>query len=86
MRYSLLAAILRSTVRIEVDLALCRCHGVCSEGMPEVLRVVERPGECDHVELIVESPEQGLREKLEAAVRDCPNRVLRLLTEGLKDW
>ena len=38
------------------------------------------------MERIVESPEQGLYAKLKAAVRDCPNRVLRLLTEGSKDW
>ncbi len=69
-------------MRIEVDLALCQGHGVCVEEAPEVFRVVERPGEYDRVELIVESPEQGLREKVEAAVRYCPNRVLRLVTEG----
>ncbi len=70
-------------MRIEVDLALCQGHGVCVEEAPEVFRVVERPGDYDRVELIVESPEQGLREKVEAAVRYCPNRVLRLVTEEL---
>ena len=72
-------------MRIEVDLGLCQGHGICAEEAPEVFRVVERPGAYDHVELIVESPEQGLREKVEAAARYCPNRVLRLLTDEVVD-
>lgn len=65
-------------MRIEVDLVLCQGHGICAEEAPEVFRVVEVPGTYDHVELIMEAPDEGLRDKVEAAVRHCPNRVLRL--------
>ena len=43
MRDSLLAAILRSTVRIEVDLALCQGCGIGAEKVPEVARGREAP-------------------------------------------
>jgi ferredoxin len=65
-------------VRIRIDFELCQGHGVCAEEAPEVFRVVEKPAGYDQVELIVESPKEDLREKVEAAVRYCPNRVLRL--------
>ena len=66
-------------MRVEVDLLLCQGHGICAEEAPEVFRVVTREGAYDRVELIVESPAAGLRERVEAAVRYCPNRVLRLV-------
>jgi ferredoxin len=65
-------------VRIRVDLELCQGHGVCALEAPEVFRVVPVPGAYDRVELIVASPDEALREKVEAAVRFCPNRVLSL--------
>lgn len=66
-------------MRIEIDLALCQGHGICAEEAPKVFRLVEEQGTYDHVELILESPDEGLREGIEAAVRYCPNRVLRLV-------
>jgi len=68
-------------MRIVIDLALCQGHGICAEEAPLVFRVVEKIGEYDHVELIVESPDEGLREGVEAAIRYCPNRVLSLAAE-----
>jgi ferredoxin len=65
-------------MRIKIDLQLCQGHGLCQEEAPEVFRVVEVPGAYDHVELIMTSPDESLREKVEAAVRFCPNRVLSL--------
>ena len=66
-------------MRVEIDHDLCQGHGICAEEAPDVFRVVERPGTYDHVELIVESPEEGARGRIEAAVRYCPNRVLRIV-------
>ena len=69
-------------MRIEIDIALCQGHGVCAEEAPRVFRVVEEAGGYDHVELIVDAldaPDESLREGIEAAVRYCPNRVLRLV-------
>lgn len=65
-------------MRVKVDLELCQGHGLCQEEAPEVFRVVERPGDYDRVELLLESPGEELRGKVEAAVRYCPNRVISL--------
>jgi ferredoxin len=65
-------------MRVRVDLQLCQGHGLCQEEAPEVFRVVEVPGAYDRVELIVEEPDESLREKVEAAVRFCPNRVISI--------
>ena len=65
-------------MKIKIDLALCQGHGVCEDEAPEVFRVIEKPGAYDFVELIVESPDEGLRHKVETAVRYCPNRVLSI--------
>lgn len=65
-------------MRIKADLELCQGHGVCQEEAPEVFRVVRVAGDYDHVEVIVAEPDEGLRQKVEAAVRFCPNRVLSI--------
>jgi ferredoxin len=65
-------------VRITIDLQLCQGHGVCVEEAPEVFRVVAAPGRYDHAELILEDPDESLRRKVEAAVKFCPNRSLKL--------
>lgn len=66
-------------MRIEIDLQLCQGHGVCAEEAPEVFRVVPEPGRYDHAELIVAEPDEGLRPRVEAAVKYCPNRALRIV-------
>ena len=64
------------TLRIKIDLALCQGHGQCAEEAPEVFRVVNNPTAYDHAELIMESPDEALRPKVERAIRYCPNRVI----------
>jgi ferredoxin len=68
-------------MRIRVDLELCQGHGLCQEEAPEVFRVVDRPGDYGHVELILERPPEELREKVLAAARFCPNRVISVEDE-----
>jgi ferredoxin len=68
-------------MRVIVDRELCQGHALCQEEAPEVFRVIERPGEYDQVELIQERPPEALRAKVEAAVRHCPNRVIRISEE-----
>jgi ferredoxin len=63
-------------LRVRVDLDLCQGHGLCQEEAPEVFRVVDRPGEYPQVEVILEEPPGSLRDKLRAAERFCPNRVI----------
>ena len=65
-------------LRVRVDLDLCQGHGMCQEEAPEVFRVVDRPGDYARVELILERPPEELREKVRAAERFCPNRVIRV--------
>jgi ferredoxin len=68
-------------VRVRVDLDLCQGHSMCQLEAPEIFRVVDRPGEYPQVEVILEAPPEALREKLEAAVRYCPNRVISIVEE-----
>ena len=65
-------------MRVKVDLELCQGHALCQEEAPEVFRVIERPGAYDQVSLLDEQPPESLRRKVEAAVRHCPNRVIRI--------
>ena len=81
MSHSLPAASLAAAVRVKIDVALCQGHGLCQEEAPEVFRVVEVAGDYDVVELLTERPAAELREKVEAAVRYCPNRVISVLED-----
>jgi ferredoxin len=65
-------------VRVRVDVQLCQGHGLCQEEAPEVFHVIEVPGAYDYVELVTASPDEGLRAKVEAAVRFCPNQVISI--------
>lgn len=53
---------------------------MCEDEAPEIFRVVEsEDGSYSHVEILVQEPDAGLREKAERAVRFCPNRALSIL-------
>lgn len=69
-------------MRVRVDLDLCQGHGMCQEEAPEVFRVVDNPGDYGRVEVILERPPEELREKVLAAARFCPNRVIRVEEDG----
>jgi ferredoxin len=65
-------------MRVTADLDLCQGHGVCQMEAPEIFHVRERPGDHDQVEVLFDDVPEALHSKLEAAVRFCPNRVLRI--------
>ena len=66
-------------MRVVVDEQLCQGHGMCEDAAPEVFRVRESAdGTYSLVEILVTEPDASLREKVEDAVRFCPNRALRL--------
>jgi ferredoxin len=69
-------------VRVKVDLGLCQGHAMCEQEAAEVFRVVDRPGDYAQVEVILVEPPEELREKVEAAVRYCPNRVISIVEDG----
>ena len=65
---------------IVADLQLCQGHGMCEDAAPEVFRVVDSDdGSYAHVEILLPEPDAALREKVESAVKFCPNRALRIV-------
>jgi len=68
-------------LRVRVDLDLCQGHGMCREEAPEVFRVVDDPSDYARVEVLLERPPEALREKVLAAARFCPNRVISVEEE-----
>lgn len=62
-------------MRIQVDWDLCQGHGACKTEAPEVFDVNEKQGA---VVLLQESPPEALRASVEAAVKYCPTRALRI--------
>ncbi|MDJ0849675.1 MAG: ferredoxin [Myxococcota bacterium] len=61
--------------RIRVDLDLCQGHGVCVGECPDVFDIERTENK---VELKTESPDPGLRERVELAVRHCPTNALAI--------
>jgi ferredoxin len=61
-------------VRVVVDRDLCQGHGVCESEAPEVFSVSKQRV----LTVLVESPPDGTRALIEAAVRFCPTGALRI--------
>lgn len=64
-------------MRIEIDLDLCQGHGMCEMEAPEVF-VAHR----DHAEILDATPDESLREQVEAAVQYCPTQALRIIADN----
>jgi ferredoxin len=62
-------------MRVIVDRGLCQGHAACQEEAPEVFRV---PKGADTVELLLPEPPESLRARVQAAVKYCPTRALRI--------
>jgi ferredoxin len=62
-------------MRVVVDTGLCQGHGSCAADAPEVFGVDEKKGV---VILKLEHPPEALRKQVEAAVKYCPTRALKL--------
>ena len=67
------------TLRIAIDRELCQGHGVCMDEAPDVFLVIERAGDYAQTSLLTETPPEEMRARVEAAVRHCPNRALRII-------
>jgi ferredoxin len=66
-------------MKVIADLQLCQGHGMCEDAAPEIFRVVEsEDGTYSHVEILDPTPGEAMRERVEAAVRFCPNRALSI--------
>jgi len=68
-------------MRVVVDLDLCQAHGVCQREAPEIFRVVDRPGDYAHVEVILERPPEELHAQAKAAERLCPTRAITIVED-----
>ncbi len=60
-------------MKIEVDMKLCELHGQCAYLAPEVFKLTD-----DTLEYEAEVPPE-LREKVEKAIRACPQLAIRIL-------
>src|SRR5690606_32565448 len=66
------------SARVVVDLDLCQGHAACVQEAPELFRLDAAAGK---VEILEPRPPAALRAKLDAAVRHCPTRALRIVEE-----
>ncbi len=64
-------------MKIVVDYDLCEANAVCMSKAPEVFKVDDE----DNLHILIESPPDNLRDKVEEAVRLCP-RQARILVEN----
>jgi ferredoxin len=61
-------------VKIIVDLSLCDLHGLCVEAAPEVFEISD-----DGALLVLnQTPQEGLRAKVDRAVRECPTGAITI--------
>lgn len=65
--------------RVVVDPDLCQGHAVCVSEAPELFRLDPGTGK---VVVLEDRPSAALRPKLDAAVRHCPTRALRIVEES----
>ncbi len=61
-------------MKIVVDYDLCEANAVCMTKAPEVFKVDDE----DNLHILIESPPEALRAKVEEAVRLCPRQALSL--------
>ncbi|TDI99733.1 MAG: ferredoxin [Deltaproteobacteria bacterium] len=64
-------------MKIVVDYDLCEANAVCMSKAPEVFKVDDK----DNLLILIESPPEDLREKVEEAVRLCPRQALTLVED-----
>ena len=61
-------------MRVVVDLSTCDLHGLCVEAAPEVFEI----GDDGVLHVLEETPPEGLRAKVDAAVRECPTGAISI--------
>ena len=61
-------------MKVVVDLSICDLHGLCVEAAPEVFEI----GDDGELHVRNETPPEGLRAKVDAAVRGCPTSAISI--------
>jgi ferredoxin len=64
-------------MRILVDFDLCQSHALCTQAAPEVFEVDAQ----GYLNVKIERPGEGLREKVERAARECPTMAIAIIEE-----
>jgi ferredoxin len=59
-------------MKVVVDVSLCSLHGLCQETLPEVFKI----GDDGVLHVLDETPPEGLRAKVDKAVRECPTGAI----------
>ena len=59
-------------MKVVVDFSICDLHGLCVEAAPEVFQI----GDDGALHVLNETPEEGLRAKVDRAVRECPTGAI----------
>jgi ferredoxin len=62
-------------MKVVVDLLRCDAHGVCVDACPEVFALDD---DDDKVRVLVEEPDESLREQLQRAVVVCPKAAITI--------
>jgi ferredoxin len=62
-------------VRVVVDELRCDANGVCVDACPEVFALDD---DDDKVRVLVEEPDESLRDKLQRAVVVCPKAAITI--------
>ena len=65
-------------MKVVVDFSICDLHGLCVEAAPEVFQI----GDDDALHILNETPPDGLRAKVDKAVRECPTGAISISLPG----
>ena len=61
-------------MKVIVDQSMCDLHGLCVETAPEVFEIADDGA----LRVLDERPPEGLRAKVEKAVRECPTGAISI--------
>lgn len=61
-------------MKVVVDANICDLHGLCVEAAPEVFEI----GDAGELRVLNETPPEGLRAKVDKAVRECPTGAISI--------
>ena len=62
-------------MHVIIDEQRCDAHGVCIDACPEVFALDD---DDDVIRVLIEEPDESLREKLDRAVQLCPKAAIRI--------
>jgi ferredoxin len=61
-------------MKVVVDQSVCNLHGLCVETAPEVFEI----GDDGALRVLDETPPEGVRAKVDKAVRECPTGAISI--------